>query len=404
MTEEAPGTSSPAKKAEKPKRARTNKPFPSMSFEDALEVAQGIHKFASGQKVRRITLFDHFDKSPDSGPSRLLVTSSAKYGLTTGSYKADQLELTPEGRVASDPDASPVEQMKARFKLAIEQVEPFQLLYERFKGNKMPAKTVMRDTLQESGVDDDVLDEAVDTFITNAKFVGLLRTLSGAERLLSIDHAVEEHIREHPFEPHPVVTVPGQSPEVVIAPTDQASWEKTCFFIAPIGEDDSEERQHSDLFLEAIVVPALEKFGLRVVRADAIGKSGMIGAQVIEHLLRSKVVIADLSFLNPNVFYELALRHAARLPTVHIARNSDRIPFDIQQTRVIKIDDSSIYTLVPKLETYRSEIATQVRKALDDDTPADNPVSLFARGLTVNNPYTDQKAHHNGHNGLIPTP
>ena len=148
---------------------------------------------------------------------------------------------------------------------------------------------------------------------------------------------------------------------------DHAHFQTTCFYITAIGDDGSEHRKHSDLFLGNILEPALATFGLNVIRADGIDKPGMITRQVIEYILRSRLVIADLSFHNPNVFYELALRHATRLPIVQIIRAGDLIPFDIHQMRTIVIDNRDIYSLVPKIETYRSEIASQVRRALEAD-------------------------------------
>jgi hypothetical protein len=47
----------------------------------------------------------------------------------------------------------------------------------------------------------------------------------------------------------------------------------------------------------------------------------MITRQVSEYLLRSRLVTADLWFRNPNVFCEVAIRHAARLPVVQIIRS-----------------------------------------------------------------------------------
>ncbi|HUR25270.1 MAG TPA: hypothetical protein VM327_04550 [Candidatus Thermoplasmatota archaeon] len=369
-------------------RKRINRPFPSETFEDALEIGNGIQEHASGQPVRRMTLLDKLGKSPDSGPTRALITSSGKYGITTGGYSAEVLALTPDGKTATDPEAPPQARAHARFKLAIADIEAFRLLHDRFKGNKLPAKAVMEDTLAEVGVDPEIRSECVDVFVTNLKFIGALKTLSGAERVVSLEHLLEGL----PTAAAP--TVRGQetreAPAVsgtAYSTTSDVAWDKTCFYIAPIGEEGSEERLHSDLFLEAIVRPAVEPLGLQVVRADAIGKAGMIGHQTFEHTLRAKIVVADLSFLNPNVFYELCLRHAARLPTIHIARSADRIPFDIQQTRVVRIDTTTIYTLVPKLETYKAEIASQLRKALQDDGPAENPLSAFSTGLTLNSPY-----------------
>jgi hypothetical protein len=156
-----------------------------------------------------------------------------------------------------------------------------------------------------------------------------------------------------------------------------------CFYITPIGDEDTEQRKHSDLFLSYIVEPALETFKLKVVRADQIGKPGMITAQVIDHILKARLVVADLSFHNPNVFYELCLRHATRLPVVQIIRKGDPIPFDLDQYRTIQIDNSSIYALVPQLEIYRSEIANQARRALESSEPADNPLTLFCPGIRL---------------------
>jgi hypothetical protein len=119
--------SSSAKDA-KPRLVRT---FPAATFEEALAVPQAIQQYAAGQKVRRLTLFDHIGKSPDSGPSRQLVTNAGKYGLTSGGYQAEYLELTADGNVATNPETSPADQLQARFRLAIERVAPFKVLYDR---------------------------------------------------------------------------------------------------------------------------------------------------------------------------------------------------------------------------------------------------------------------------------
>jgi len=129
--------------------------------------------------------------------------------------------------------------------------------------------------------------------------------------------------------------------------------------------------------MEYIIKPAVKEFNLTVVRADQMGKPGMIGKQVIEHILKARLVIADLSFHNPNVFYELCLRHTTRLPTVQIKREVDKIPFDVNQYRTIAIETRDPYTLVPKLQTYTAQVANQVRRALQDSESGDNPISLY---------------------------
>ena len=241
-----------------------------------------------------------------------------------------------------------------------------------------------KDFLADAGYDKEEVAECVDTFILNAKFLGILRTVAGAERLLAVDHVIEEMPRSSPSRVlGEAVTAPKNGDSSRAPATQGADWQKVCFYITPIGGPDSEQRHHSDLFLNSIIEPALDEFRLKVIRADQIGKPGMITSQIIEHIVNAGLVIADLSFHNPNVFYELSLRHACRLPTVQVIRACDSIPFDLEQFRTIKIDTASIYSLVPQLETYKSEIATQVRRALSDPDAVDNPLSTYYPGMRV---------------------
>jgi hypothetical protein len=369
------------------KRSRRTSLFPASSFEESLTIPNAIQKHAAGQKVRRLTLFDQMKKSPDSGPSRQLVTNASKYGLIKGSYKAEHLELTPDGRSATSTEISPRERLSVRFKLAITQIPPFKAMYESLKGNRLPATTVLEDLAREKGVPTDDAKECVEIFVVNAKYLGVLKPISGAERIIPIEQALEETTGTPPppvgsdgleaatvIEGHPAVAGPS---------TKDQDFDVTCFYISPIGEDGSEHRIHADLFLGSLVEPALEEFHLKVVRADKIGKPGMITAQILEYILKSKLVIADLSFHNPNVFYELSLRHVCRLPTVQIIRKFDKIPFDLDQFRTIQIDTTSIFTMVPNLQTYKTEIAAQVRAALKDPDSVDNPVSTYYPTLRV---------------------
>ena len=226
------------------------------------------------------------------------------------------------------------------------------------------------------------LDECVDTFIVNAKFVGLLRTIGGAETLVTVEHVLEE-LPDGEGWPSQRSKAPASMPAPAVVrkisedSATRSDWERVCFYITPIGSEDSVERKHADLFMGSLVQPALEELGLTVVRADHIGEPGMITTQVLEYLKRSRLAIADLSYLNPNVFYEVALRHALRLPVVQLIRKADRLPFDVNQARTLVFDTSDIYSLVPKLQTYRAEIASQARKALDDPESVGNPVSVF---------------------------
>ncbi|WP_267107277.1 hypothetical protein [Xanthomonas sacchari] len=364
-------------------RTRTARPYPASSFADALTLGEAIMRFASGDRVRRLTLLQQMNKSPTSGPTKQMITNSGKYGITSGSYAAEYLELTEKGRIVVDSSRADQERKRASFELAIEGVAPFKVLYEHYKDKRLPEREIMKDVISDSAIDVPDLDECVDTFTVNVKDLDMLRTIGGAETLVSIEQVVEELGRRGGTEGPTQGASPqaAKAPQIVKKLNDSqgkaADWEQVCFYITPIGAEDSVERRHADLFMSSLVQPALEELGLTVVRADQIGEPGMITTQVLEYLKKSRLAIADLSYLNPNVFYEVALRHALRLPVVQIIRKSDRLPFDVNQARTLVFDTSDIYSLVPKLQTYRAEIATQARKALEDPESVGNPVSVF---------------------------
>ena len=367
------------------------RPFPSLTFEDVLPYANTIQELGAGYKVKREDVFKELGKSFTSSTSRNLTTQSNIYGLTTGSCVAQYVELTKKGNAATSPDLSEADKKRACFDLAIGDIKPFRALYDQFKDSRLPDKSVLRDILKEKRVAEKYVNEGVDIFILNTKFLGLTETKSGVERLLSFEEActnfpVQFSANTKKGESVITKTVGGGSKK-----ESGFSWSKICFYISPIGEDGSEQRKHSDFFLHQIVEPALDSFGLRIVRADDIGKPGMITAQIIQHLVKAKLAIADLSFHNPNVFYELSLRHVCRLPTVQIIRKRDRIPFDLDQFRTIKINTDDVYELLPKIEEYKSEIANQVRKVLEDPGDVDNPITTFCPSLEVKLPSDEKK-------------
>ena len=372
------------------RKRRRERMFPALTFEEALEIPEGIQKYASGQKVRRLTLFEKLNKEPDKLESRQLVTASGQYGLTRGGYQAEFLELTPEGNEATSDVVASGKRLQARFGLAIQKHAPFAFLYLKLKGSRMPAKEVMADYLSEAKVEEDEKAECIDKFILNAKFLGLLRTIAGSERIIPIEQALEEISTapatqgDQPAGDNEAAMLPPPLSATGHGPEPTEDFAKICFYITPIGEEGSEERRHSDFMMEYIIKPAVKEFGLIVVRADQIGKPGMIGKQVIEHILSARLVIADLSFHNPNVFYELCQRHATRLPTVQVKRTVDKIPFDLNQYRTIPIETRDPYSLMPKIQTYTAEVANQVRRALQDSESGDNPISLYYPSARLN--------------------
>lgn len=355
-------------------RKRVPRPYPVVAFKQATVIGEAIHKYAAGENIRRLTLLEKLKFSATSSSTQMLITNSGKYGITTGSYASEFLELTPLGKIACDPSASARQKLDARFKLSIEGVAPFKLLYESGVAKKLVAREVMADQLDAANIVVDDKSECTDIYITNLQDLGLLRTIGGSETIIPIAQALEETGEALPVTG--TVSVGAVTPESSVR-----DWDKVCFYVTPIGDVGTEIRKHSDLFKSSIVEPAMAELGLTVVRADEVGTPGMIATSIIEHIKRSKLVIADLSLLNPNVFYEIALRHACRLPIVQIKSAAEKIPFDVSQVNTMPIDNTSLYTFVPKIETYRSELAALARSALKDPAGVSNPITVFYPGF-----------------------
>lgn len=111
-----------------------------------------------------------------------------------------------------------------------------------------------------------------------------------------------------------------------------------CFVISPIGSPGSDVREHADAVFECIIEPALADAGIEAVRADKIATPGQITVQMISAIVGYDFCIADLTGHNPNVFYELALAQAAERPVIILAEAGERIPFDLQDFRVMEYD------------------------------------------------------------------
>lgn len=130
-----------------------------------------------------------------------------------------------------------------------------------------------------------------------------------------------------------------------------------CFIITPIGEDTDPIRRHIDGIIDAAIKPALsDKY--EVLAAHHISKPGSITKQVIEAIYNAKLVVANLTDRNPNVMYELALRHAIGKPVIMIVERGTPVPSDIIMQRVVLYsnDAKGVLELRDDLKKAESEI------------------------------------------------
>jgi methyl-accepting chemotaxis protein len=108
---------------------------------------------------------------------------------------------------------------------------------------------------------------------------------------------------------------------------------------APLGTSGRETYEDALEIFEKVIVPACEANSVEPIRADQIAQPGEINEQIFRHLRTADVVIADLSGGNPNVMYELGLRHTLNKLTIQIGEFG-QLPFDIAAVRTIQFSRS----------------------------------------------------------------
>lgn len=110
---------------------------------------------------------------------------------------------------------------------------------------------------------------------------------------------------------------------------------------------------------------------------------GLITSQILQHILDDDLVIADLTDHNPNVFYELAIRHAVRKPVVQVVHRGQPIPFDLAAARTVQVDLRDLDSVADAKE----QIIGQIR-SLEGGEALDNPISELMQLRALEIPQT----------------
>lgn len=130
---------------------------------------------------------------------------------------------------------------------------------------------------------------------------------------------------------------------------------KVCFIVTPIGPEGSEIRRATDGVIDSVLEPILLEFNYICKVAHRVNGQGLITSEVINDIVESDLVIANLTGLNPNVMYELALRHCTDKPIIHICDKNTILPFDIKDQRMIMYKND-MYGAVELKNILKNEI------------------------------------------------
>lgn len=253
----------------------------------------------------------------NSGPFRTEVSSATKYGLLV---RNDAGDIGPTDRAKKILRPQGEGDELAGIREAVMDAPQLSDVYRHYRGENLPDPQFFKNAIVETySVPEEKLDEFQQIFHDALTEAQLLQEHGDKVRVVDI---TEEETKAS----DKTDTLKKLERGVTVSASDK------CFvmqpFAPPLGD-----------YYEKVYKPAIEKAGLTPIRADAdLFGTGKIIDQIWRGINDAKVLLAELTSRNPNVFYELGLAHALQKPVVLISSNEEDVPFDLQHIRVIYYD------------------------------------------------------------------
>ena len=153
---------------------------------------------------------------------------------------------------------------------------------------------------------------------------------------------------------------------------------KKCFAIMPFsGTKSCTEQKWTEIF-EYIIKPAVEESGFGYECERSVAERENIIKGILEALNKANVVIADLTDNNPNVFYELGVRHTLSNRTILIAQGEEHIPFDLKPYPTTFYSKS-----LTNIEEFKNDIKKKLQDIEKNPDRSDNPVADFLKERNI---------------------
>jgi hypothetical protein len=320
---------SPKSTTGKPKRPKTKKKhsretgrptgtasYPRHSVKKALRIPKAIMEQNAG-KACTDREAAKFAGLAYHGPSRVEISSSIKYGLLNRPTDGN-VAVTDLAKKILRPQ-NPNDELDG-LRQAVLNAPTISNVYKHYRGENIPDEQFFRNALVDTfKLPEDKVDEFKSVFLEDVSEAQLIEDVGGKKRVLDVARDTDVGATSED-------TLKKISKGVKIEHGD------TCFVMMPFAEPIGG-------YYKAIYEAAISKAGLRAVRADdEIFATGKIIDQIWSGITAAKVLVAELTGRNPNVFYELGLAHALSKPVVLISSNQEDVPFDLQHIRVIYYD------------------------------------------------------------------
>ncbi|WP_346236934.1 hypothetical protein ABDK00_013165 [Niabella insulamsoli] len=151
-----------------------------------------------------------------------------------------------------------------------------------------------------------------------------------------------------------------------------------CFVIMPITDPDGYESGHFQKVFEDIISPACKEAGFQPTRAEQVKQTNLIHLDILERLIKSPMVICDLSSRNPNVLFELGMRQAFDKPTVLIQEKGTKKIFDISPMRILDYNRELKYRDVIQSQKDLKETILATKKSTSENEGINSLVKLLS--------------------------
>ena len=311
----AVSSKSPTAKSANGTQARSA--YPRHNLEDALRIPRAILDQNAGKQCTDDQAAMFLGLKSAAGPFAVEISSSLKYGYLTRPA-GKHIEVADLGRQILRPKSK--EDAIVGFQNALLNAPVISDVYKHYRGENLPDQQFFDNALEDNfAIPVDKLSEFKAIFLACLRSAKLIDEEDGRMRVLDASSSGDGIEASNEY-------IDKISSGIKIDSSD------TCFvmmpFASPIGD-----------YYTTVYKPAIEKAKLKPVRADnEIFGAGKIMDQVWAGINTAKVLVAELTTKNPNVFYELGIAHSLKKPVVLVSSNEDDVPFDLKHIRVIYYD------------------------------------------------------------------